>query len=97
MQVTSLISRDEAVCDHCHDHHDHHGHAHHHEHIPVKLSQTLIGMIFIINSYLLDLLFPGSRVVASFSAMIGAVILGAPIIMTSFRDLSRGSLSINEL
>jgi len=100
MQVTSLISRAEAACDHCHDRHDHHdhsGHAHHHEHIPVKLSQTLIGMIFIINSYLLDLLFPGSRVVASFSAMIGAVILGAPIIMTSFRDLSRGSLSINEL
>lgn len=100
MQVTSLLSRAGDATDHPHDHahHDHdHAHDHGHEHIPVKLSQTLIGLIFIINSYLLDLFFPGSRVVASFSAMLGALILGAPIIWTSVRDLSRGVLSINEL
>ena len=35
--------------------------------------------------------------VASASAMIGAILLGYPIVWTSFKDLRRGILSINEL
>ena len=67
------------------------------ERIPVRLSQTFIGLIFLINSYLVNWSFPGGRMVASASAMIGAIILGTPIIMTSVRNLRRGILSINEL
>lgn len=97
MQVTSLLSRRFQTEKREHDHEVHAGHDHDHEHIPVKLSQTLIGLVFIINSYLVDWVFPGGRMAASASAMIGAVILGAPIIWTSIKDLQRGILSINEL
>ncbi len=67
------------------------------ERVPVRLSQTFIGLIFLINSYLVSWFFPGGRMVSSASAMIGAIILGAPIIMTSAKNLRRGILSINEL
>ncbi|HOX02243.1 MAG TPA: cation-translocating P-type ATPase [Candidatus Paceibacterota bacterium] len=110
MQVTSLLSRAAASdpsgahpgparCDQDHDHqHDHdHGHDHGHEHIQVHLTQTLIGVIFIVNSFVVQWVFEKGAMVAGLSAMIGAVILGAPIIWTSWRDLRRGILSINEL
>src|SRR6185369_13236998 len=35
--------------------------------------------------------------IAQFSAMLGAIILGYPIVWTSFKDIRRGVLSINEL
>ena len=88
------------------DHHHHHHHeagercescGHDHEHVPVHLTQTLVGLMFLLNSYLVSWFFDGGRLIASASAMIGAVVLGAPIIMTAVRDLRRGVLSINEL
>jgi len=111
MQVTSLLSRQSGHHhDHGHDHghdHDHHHHhaegerceacGHAHEHIPVRLTQTLVGLMFLLNSYLVSWLFDGGRMAASASAMIGAIILGAPIVLTAVRDLRRGILSINEL
>lgn len=108
MQVTSLLSRKEAHAAHRSDspqpHHDGescstcgHDHAHDHEHTLIGLWQTLIGLILVVNSYVLEWVFPGSHMVASASAMIGALILGFPIVMTSVRDLQRGILSINEL
>jgi Cd2+/Zn2+-exporting ATPase len=106
MQVTSLLSRQQHQHDHgAHAHHDHAhdehescaGCVHDHEHIPVRLTQTLIGMMFLINSFLVSWFFDGGRMVASASAMVGAVILGAPIIWTAVKDLRRGILSINEL
>ncbi len=72
----------------------------------MRLTQTVIGLIFIINSYIVDLFFkvPATlsepekgTMVAGFSAMIGAIILGYPIVWTSFKDIRRGVLSINEL
>ena len=106
MQVTSLLSQKEH--EHKHDHGDEHDHHHHddpncsscghdHEHQPVRLTQTVVGLIFIINSYVVDFLFNQGTMVASFSAMIGAIILGYPIVWTSFKDIKRGILSINEL
>jgi Cd2+/Zn2+-exporting ATPase len=68
-----------------------------HERIPVRLSQTLFGLLFVINSFIVNWVFPGGRMVASASALIGAIILGAPIIWTSCKDLRRGILGINEL
>ncbi|MGD0539690.1 MAG: cation-translocating P-type ATPase [Verrucomicrobiota bacterium] len=100
MQVTSLLSRQEADPhrrhEHGHDGHDH-DHGHDHEHIPVHLPQMLLGLIFVLNSYLVAWLFDGGQLVASASAMLGAVILAAPIVWTSIKDLGRGILSINEL
>src|SRR5216110_161686 len=91
MQVTSLTSREE----HAQDEHDHH--AHDHEHIPVRLWQMVIGVIFIANSFLVGWIFDKGSTVAGLSAMAGAIILGWPIVTTAIRDIRRGILSINEL
>ena len=104
MQVTSLLSREKHDHDHDHDHH-HEPDAScptcDHEHTPVRLPQTLVGLIFIINAFIVDWFFDkGSNrdsMVAHFSAMIGAIILGYPIVWTSIKDIRRGILSINEL
>jgi len=101
MQVTSLLSREE----HSHDHeHDHLGHdescsscGHEHEHTPVRLRQTMVGLLFVINAFIVDWLLDQSSMVASASAMIGAILLGYPIVWTSIKDLKRGIVSINEL
>jgi Zn2+/Cd2+-exporting ATPase len=103
MQVTSLLSREDQKHDHKHDHD--HNHAdedcancgHDHEHTPVRLTQTVVGLIFIINSYIVGGLFQNGDMIATFSAMLGAIILGYPIVWTSFKDIRRGILSINEL
>jgi hypothetical protein len=61
MQVTSLLSRREDAhdpsCSSCgHDHHDH-GHGHDHEHAVLPLAQTLVGVVFIINSFVMTWIF----------------------------------------
>src|SRR2546429_522431 len=100
MQVTSLLSRREHKHDHDHDHvadeiciscGDDHSHA------PVRLMQTLLGLLFVINGFVVDLLFEKGTIVASGSALIGAVLLGYPIVWTAIKDLRQGILSINEL
>ena len=50
-----------------------------------------------LNSFAVDWLFDRGTTVAAFSAMIGAVILGTPIMVVAFKDLRKGLLSINEL
>jgi Cd2+/Zn2+-exporting ATPase len=100
MQVTSLLSQKE---------HDHdpacadcgHDHGHDHSHAVLPLAQTVIGLLFIINSFLIGWMsnfFQGAaEPVSAGSAMIGAIILGYPILMTAFADLRRGLLTTNEL
>jgi Cd2+/Zn2+-exporting ATPase len=89
MQVTSLLSD--------HEHDDSCGCGHDHEHSVVHLWQTIAGVVFVFNAYIVDWLFQQGSTVASASAMIGAIILGWPIIVTAIKDLRRGRLSINEL
>jgi Cd2+/Zn2+-exporting ATPase len=89
MQVTSLLS------EHDHEHGPDCGHDH--EHSVVHLWQTIAGVVFVLNAYVVDWLFQAGTTVASASAMIGAIILGYPIIVTAVKDLRRGRLSINEL
>jgi Zn2+/Cd2+-exporting ATPase len=89
MQVTSLLS------EHEHEHGPDCGHDH--EHSVVHLWQTIAGVVFVLNAYVVDWLFQSGTTVASASAMIGAIILGYPIIVTGIKDLRRGRLSINEL
>jgi len=107
MQVTSLLSRRDTTApkpgcghDHHHDHdhdHDHGAHGHDHEHIPVKLWQMVLGIIFILNSFVVEWIFHNGTMVAGVSAMAGAIMLGWPIVITAWKDIWRGMLGINEL
>ena len=89
MQVTSLLSQ--------HEHDDNCGCGHDHEHSVVHLWQAVLGVVFVLNAFLVDWLFESGTTLASASAMIGSLILGYPIIVTAVKDLRRGNLSINEL
>ena len=107
MQVTSLLSQKE------HDHKHAHGEScsncgHDHEHTVVPLWQTIIGLVFIINSFLIEWFFRDAsaaaqiakrpeNMIAGFSAMLGAIVLGYPIVVTAVKDLIRGVLTTNEL
>jgi Cd2+/Zn2+-exporting ATPase len=101
MQVTSLLSQREHNHEHGHEHEhedaDCSNCGHDHSHTPVRLRQTIVGILFVINAFLVDWLFDQGHMVASGSAMIGAILLGYPIVQTAVKDLMRGVLSINEL
>ena len=64
---------------------------------PARLPVTLIGLIFVLNAYLAEWLFPKGAAIGSLSSALGAMILGGPIVWTSIQDLRRGQVSINEL
>src|SRR5271154_7361817 len=89
MQVTSLLSD--------HEHDDNCGCGHDHEHSTVHLWQAVLGIVFVLNAFIVDWLFESGGTVASASAFIGAVILIYPIVVTAIKDLRVGRLSINEL
>lgn len=98
MQVTSLLSLDPNAAahpDNCECGHEHGGLDH--SHTNMKLGQALLGAIFVANSYLIDWLFDKGSTVGQLSALVGACILGWPIMVVAFKDLLRGRLSINEL
>src|SRR5437763_773687 len=94
MQVTSLLSREDEhehdeSCESC-------GHEHSHAVLPLK--QTLLGLIFVLNSFVVDwIVGENAKAISSFSAMLGAIILGFPIMVTAIKDLKRGLLTTNEL
>jgi Cd2+/Zn2+-exporting ATPase len=94
MQVTSLLSQNEHPAD-CDCGHDHGGLQH--SHTNTKLTQTLLGLILVLNAFVVEWLFPNGKTIAGVSAMIGAVILGYPIMVVALKDLRKGWLSINEL
>src|SRR5271170_3332677 len=89
MQVTSLLSQ--------HEHDDSCGCGKDHEHSVVHMRQVGLGVIFVLNAYIVDWLFQSGSTIASASAFIGAIILGWPIVVTAVKDLRVGRLSINEL
>jgi Zn2+/Cd2+-exporting ATPase len=91
MQVTSLLS------EHEHEHGDNCGCGHDHEHSTVHLWQAVLGVVFVLNAFIVNWLFESGATLASASAFIGAVILIYPIVVTAIKDLRRGKLSINEL
>src|ERR1700690_3350634 len=91
MQVTSLLS------EHDHEHDDSCGCGHDHEHSTVHLWQAVLGVVFVLNAFIVNWLFESGATLASASAFIGAVILIYPIVVTAIKDLRRGKLSINEL
>ncbi|MFM2083071.1 MAG: putative cadmium-transporting ATPase, partial [Verrucomicrobiota bacterium] len=93
MQVTSLLN-DHA---HTHDHAPGCDCGHDHSHANVRVWQLALGLVFVLNAYVVDWLFASGSTVASISAFIGALILGTPIVLIAIKDLREGKLSINEL
>ena len=93
MQVTSLLSHHE----HEHEHGPNCGCGHDHEHSVVHLWQAVLGVVCVLNAFIVDWLFDAGSTLASASAMIGAIILIYPIVVTAVKDLRVGRLSINEL
>src|SRR3989449_3049954 len=68
-----------------------------HEHAPVRLWQTLLGVVFVVNAFIVDWLFAQGSAVAGAGAFPGAIVLGSPIVWPAVKDLRTGVLSINEL
>lgn len=84
-----------------HEHKHEHGPScscgHDHEHTLLPLQVTLAGVLFIVNSFVLDRIYGAESMLAASSALVGALIMGVPIVWTSIKDLWKGILSINEL
>src|SRR5580658_4340729 len=97
MQVTSLLSEQEQGHHHHGHKHDDCGCGHDHEHSSVHLWQAVLGIVLVLNAYIVDWVFTEATTVASFSAFFGAIILIYPIVVTAIKDLRVGRLSINEL
>ena len=98
MQVTNLLSLQDDPkqgpgCDDCG--HDHGGL--NHSHTNTKLSTTIVGLLFVLNSYIIEWISSSDKTVGELSALVGVLILGTPILLVAFKDLRLGRLSINEL
>ena len=63
----------------------------------MHLWQAVLGVVCVLNAFIVDWLFEAGTTLASASAMIGALILIYPIVVTAVKDLRVGRLSINEL
>jgi Cd2+/Zn2+-exporting ATPase len=96
MNVSSLASRADPQA-HEHSHEGCADCGHDHSHTQFNLKRTLLGLVLIVNSFLVEWILDRSSVVADISAAIGALVLGVPILITAFKDLRRGILSTNEL
>jgi Cd2+/Zn2+-exporting ATPase len=89
---------------HHHDHsdghdHDHGGHHHHdHGHAVVNLWVAFLGGILIVNSVLAEwFVYESSPIAAELSAMLGALVLAVPILITAAKDIAKGNIFMNEL
>jgi len=75
--------------------------AHEHEHfgtLQTRLVVTLVGGLLIANAYLADkLFFTGDPEVGAISAMLGALVLGVPILTSGFKEMSRGRMHMSTL
>ena len=67
------------------------------ENSTTALGMTFIGLVFVMNAYLVEFFFANSEAIAGVSAFFGAAVLSAPILWNSIKDLRRGQYGINEL
>ena len=68
-----------------------------HSHVRVQLVQTFIGLTFIGNSYVMPWLRGFDSTVVGFSSILGALILGFPIVWVAVKDLRAGAFNTNLL
>lgn len=74
-----------------------HGHAHFGG-LHSRLILTFVGGVLLLNSLLADKwLFPGQEEIGGFSAMLGALVLGLPIVLGALKELSHGRTHMNVL
>ncbi len=62
-----------------------------------SLVMALVGVALVANAYAIDWIWSRSSEVAGLSAMLGAALLGLPLLVNSARSLRRGEVGINEL
>ncbi len=88
----SEATADNPSCPACGDH----GHQHPEG---ARLAMALFGGILVLNSYLAKLFFPNAidTFASDLSAVVGALILGIPILIAAVRDLVHGKIYMNEL
>jgi len=73
-------------------------HAHEEErHLVQGLLITLTGGILIFNAFIAKHLFPNSPAISEISALAGALLLGLPMIIKSFKGFFTGGLRLTEL
>ncbi len=78
--------------------HDHSSCGHEHGNAKVNLMVAVVGGILIINSALADWLpYYGDEFQSNLSAIIGAIILALPILVSAVKDVLRGRIYMNEL
>ena len=58
---------------------------------------VFVGMAFVLNAYFAKFVYPDNALVGDVSALIGALILAAPIFRTALIDIYNGRLHMNEL
>ena len=63
----------------------------------IRIAGTFLGGAFILNAYISDYLFSDSAEIGSISALLGAILLSAPIIAGAVKDLIKGRMHMTEL
>ncbi len=63
----------------------------------LRLVATFLGGALVLNSYLATWIFPEDEVRAEISAILGAIFLGAPLIIGAIKDLLNGKLTMYEM
>ena len=78
-----------------------HAAMHEHEHVgtlQTRLLLTLVGGVLILNAFLADrFFFPQQEEVGAISALLGALVLGIPILVGGFREMRRGRMHMSTL
>ena len=78
-----------------------HAAMHEHEHVgtlQTRLLLTLVGGVLILNAFLADkFFFPQQEEIGAISALLGALVLGIPILIGGFREMSRGRMHMSTL
>lgn len=73
------------------------GCAHAHSHAEARFARTLVGIVLVLNSLVAPRLSEGAEGVASASALLGALLLGAPILQVAVKDLRQGAFNTSIL
>ncbi len=84
-----------------HEHADSESVMHDHEHVgslQTRLMLTLLGGVLILNSFLAKhVLFPQQQEIAAISALLGAIVLGTPILVGGLKEMRRGRMHMSTL